>query len=301
MTGLVLPDLCTPTRGTRHTADSALATLEALGASRDQVGLASAGPGWPAGLVVWQSPCAGTRLTPGERVVLGVTRPGMAEAVPFPLRHDGDGMLADPIFSVFDPPLLALDHHLRAGGGRFALRPRDPETARRWVAELFGVDPSPWRPERWYSLARLLPVLHQLRGTEAGVRLALRLLWKLPVMEVRLVRAAVPLPADRRTRLGTSESRLGWDAVVGDGVVVRCGVQITLGPVELAAFREHSTPVMRAERDAAYRLLLPAELAAEAAVERWSVRGANAAGGPGAAPEMALGVNAYLNGKPTRP
>ncbi|MEO8451211.1 MAG: type VI secretion system baseplate subunit TssG [Gemmatimonadota bacterium] len=292
---LLMPDFCTPERGVRQTVDAAVPALLRLGVAMDQLILQSAGAGWARGTIVEQSPAPGTPLEPGSRIVLDVAGTGSLESLPFPLRDSNEGdFRSDRLFALFDNPLLKIGHHLRAAGGMLALHPDDPAGAYRWIVEIFGVKAEQWARERWYDVARLLPSLHRIAGRPDGPALALKAVFRLPAGVVRLVAGVAPVPSDRRTRLGMLNGRLGVDSIVGDGVTAATSVEIDIGPVDLATYRLHLAPVMRREREALYRLVLPAHLRS-AVRERWHV-GERSEGAVLGDPNRvaALGVNAYL-------
>ena len=291
-----MPDLCTPTRGIRHDMDSAIASLVRMGVEVDKVVVRSAGPGWPAGTVVHQAPAPGARIGPYTRVVLSVAGRGGVQSLPYPLRDARDeGFGVDGLFALFDNPVLKLVHHVREAGQFLALHPDDPASARRWIEDIFGIDPTPWARERWYALARVLPALHRVAGRGDAVPLAFRVVFALPVQRVRTVPGVLPLASARQTRVGTANSRLGVDTVAGTGALGVRRLEVTFGPLALDAYRAHAlSPAMRAERDALYRLILPAHLCAQVA-ERWTV------GDPANPPRLGdlreaptLGVNARL-------
>lgn len=289
-----MPDLSGATRGVRHTLDSALPTLLRLGVSLDEIVVESAGLGWPEGTVVRQRPEPGTPLGERVRVVLGVAGEGALDALPYPLRDtDETPYGVDPLFALFDSPLHKLVHHLREAGGYWALRADDPRSARRWVEGVFQVDLTPWPERRWYAIARLLPMLHRVGGTERGLRLALELVFGLPVESVGWTRDEVPFK-DGRLRLAGTGSRLGVDTVLGGGLVEQAGAEIHLGPMTLDLYRAHQSPELRRQRDALYRLVLPSRLGG-AARERWVVGDRTAAFPLGDLfTEVALGVNSFL-------
>lgn len=306
-----MPDFCTPRRVFRHDVDTAVATLGRLGVGLDRVRVVSAGPGWPAGTVLGQEPAPGEPLEPRTRVVLTVAGSGGIDHLPYPVR-DGDGteFRADRLMALLDDPLNKLAQHVRQAGGFLALPPDDPTPARRWIEEIFGLSAAPFPRECWYPLARLLPALHRLAGTEDAVKVAFRQVFGLPVAETRVVAGLVPLDAPERTRLGRAASRLGVDAVAGGGLAEHCVLEVTFGRrdpttgedagVELAEWRRHDTPERRAQRDALYRLVVPAHLHPRVR-ERWRVgdsRSPARLGDP--AREALLGVNARLGAPPER-
>lgn len=290
-----MPDFVRPHRGARHTLDTALRALRALGVDDARVVLESAGAGWarwheldasadghePAdggprdrwapGAVVRQHPPPGAPLDAQARVTLAVTGVGALEALPYALRDvDSSAFGVDPIMALLDNPVHKLRHHLRGGGEFFALRPGDPVSARRWIQEVFQIDPAPWAPERWPALARLLPALHRAAGREEGLRLALRLLFALPLAGLALEREVVPAAPRGRLALGRAAARLGVDALLGAGRAEVARLALTVGPVPLDAYLEQQRPALAAERRALYALVVPAPLAAGVR-ERWVV------------------------------
>jgi hypothetical protein len=240
-------------------------------------------------------------LTDQTRVVLEVAGTGALESHPFPLREDSDDDLRiDALFALFDNPLGKLSYAVRAGGGFLRLHPDDPSGALRWIEGIFRVSASPWAKRRWYAVARLLPVLHRVAGRLDAIPLALRLVFGLPVRRVRTVTGLVRMPDERQTRLGVANGRLGIDAAIGLGRRASTAVEVTIGPVSLDAYREGRTPSEEAERQAIYRLVLPAHMHG-AVTERWAV------GDPAEPPRLrdswqpaALGLNSFLGGRETR-
>jgi hypothetical protein len=298
-----MPELCAPRRGFRHDVDAAVATLLRLGIAPDRIVVEGAGPGWRAGTVLRQRPAAGKPLGPRTRVVLSVAGAGGVDLLPYPLRDASETQPAlgvDALMALFDNPLHKLAIHVRAAGGFLALHPDDPAPTLRWIEEIFQLSAAPFPPEARYPLARLLPALHALAGTPRAVALAFGLVFSLPVARVRTVPALVPLDGRGPTRLGVAAARLGVDTVAGAGVVEAAGVEVTFGPLELTEWRRHTAATRRAERDALYRLVLPAGLHA-AVVERWSVGTASQParlGHPECEPR--LGINARLGPAPER-
>lgn len=291
----VMPDLVSPRRGVRQTVDAAIPSLLRLGVEMDRIVLESAGPGWVRGTVVGQRPAPGAPVTPETRVTLRIAGPGAVETLPFPMRDSAEGEFrSDELFGLFDNHFLRLSHHLRAAGGMLDLHPDDPEGANRWIVEIFRLSSAPWPPERWYDVARLLPALHRIAGRPEGPALALRAVFRIPASRIRLVSGIAPVPAGRRTRLGTLNGRLGVDALIGDGVTAHTAVEIDIGPVDLPTYRRLLAPAERRQREALYRLVLPAHLDHRVR-ERWLVGKPSDAvvlGLPDR--EVALGVNSYL-------
>jgi hypothetical protein len=291
----VMPDFVRPTRGVRHTIDSAIPTLERLGVPADRVVLESAGAGWLRGTIVRQRPEPGEPLTPRTRVVLHVAGTGALDSVPFPLRDaDEREFRVDRLLQLFDNPLLKVAYHLRDAGGYLTLRPGDPDGAARWLEEIFHIRSDAWPRELWYPLARLLPTLHRIAGRREAVPLAFRLVFDLTVADVRTVPGIAPLPEGRRTHLGRHNSRLGVDTVVGRGLHGETAVCVVFGPVSLDSYRDHLRPERRRQRDLLYALTLPCHLR-DKVREVWAVGSREEPariGEPGVAP--VLGVNCYL-------
>ena len=296
----MMPDLAGVRRTARHRVDSALLTLLRLGVDFGRIVLEAAGPGDSAGAVVAQDPPPGTPLTPVSRIALTVGGSGALDLMPFPLRDESETEFrADRLFAIFDNPALKLGFFLRQGGAYLALHPDEPLTARRWLEDLFSVSADPWPAERWHALARLVPRLHALGGTAAAVRVAMGAIFDLPVAEVRVARRVVPVAAPAVMRLGSRNGRLGFDAVLGGGIIGDARIEIVYGPLTLAQWRRHATPAAARARAALFPYILPAHLAV--VVERWRV--GDAAAGTrldDAAMPALLGVNAYLGTIPLR-
>jgi hypothetical protein len=291
----VMPDLVRPTRGVRHTIDSAIPTLERMGVPADRVVLESAGAGWLRGTIVRQHPALGEPLTPRTRVVLHVAGTGALESMPFPLRDADDREFrVDRLLALFDNPLLKVAYHLRDAGGYLTLRPGDVDGAVRWLEEIFHVPSDAWPRELWYPLARLLPTLHRIAGRREAVPLAFRLVFGLPVVDVFTVPGIAPLPDAQRTRLARRNSRLGVDTVAGSGLHGETAVRVVFGPVSLDLYREHLQPERRRQRDALYTLTLPCHLR-DKVRELWAVGSRAESARIGTADfEAVLGVNCYL-------
>ncbi|MEZ4586573.1 MAG: type VI secretion system baseplate subunit TssG [Gemmatimonadales bacterium] len=292
-----MPDFVNPGRGACHTVDSAVPALLRLGIDVGRIVLRSAGTGWAAGRVVGQEPAPGSDLATARRIVLRVAGLGSLDSLPYPMRDSAEGEFrSDRLFALFDDHILKLGVHIRAAGGLLRLTPDDYDGAYRWITDIFGIPAEQWPRERWYDVARLLPSLPKIAGRADGPAVALEAVFGLPAKPVRTVAGVAPVAADRRTRLGRRNGRLGVDALVGDGVTAATAVEIEIGPVDLATYRRMQTPAERRQRDAIYRLLLPCHLADDVR-ERWQVgdRSEGATLGDPAR-EAALGLNAYLGG-----
>lgn len=298
--GMLMPDLAGVGRTARHRVDSALLTLLRLGVDFGRIVLEAAGPGETDGAVISQDPAPGTELSPVSRIALRVGGCGGLDLMPFPLRDESDSEFrVDRLLAIFDNPALKLAFFLRQGGAYLALHPDEPLTARRWLEDLFSISAAPWPAERWHPLARLVPRLHALGGTAAAVRVAMGALFGLPVADVRVTRRVVPVAAPAVVRLGARNGRLGYDAILGGGIIGDARVEITYGPVTLDEWRRHLTPDCTREREALFPYILPAHLSAVS--ERWRVGEATiGARLDEAARPAVLGVNAYLGEIPVR-
>ena len=298
---VLMPDLAGIRRSVRHRVDSALLTLLRLGIDFGHIVLECAGPGEPGGAVISQDPLPGTTLTQVSRIVLRVGGSGAMDLLPFPLRDESEVELrGDRFFAIFDNPALKLAFFLRHGGGYLSLQADEPITARRWLDDLFAIPVDPWPAERWHALARLVPRLHALGGTESAVRVAMAAIFGLPVATVQVRQDVVPVGAERVVRLGTRNGRLGFDAVLGGGVVGDAHVAITFGPLTLDAWRRNADAESARQRTVLYPLILPAHLSASVS-ESWSVGDPAAGTVLGLAERPALlGVNAYLGTSPVR-
>lgn len=298
---VIMPDLAGIRRSVRHRVDSALLTLLRQGIDFGHVVLESAGPGESAGAVISQDPAPGTELTPVSRIVLRVGGSGAMDLMPFPLRDESDTELrGDRFFAIFDNPALKLGFYLRHGGGYLALHADEPITARRWLEDLFAIAVERWPAERWHALARLVPRLHALGGTESAVRVAMAAMFALPVAEVRVTQDVVRVPETDVVRLGRRHGRLAFDAILGGGVIGNAHVAITFGPLTLEEWRQHATADSARQRRALYPLILPVHLSVSVS-ERWRVGepGAGTVLGRAERPAL-LGVNAYLAAPPVR-
>jgi hypothetical protein len=291
----VMPDFCTPQRGVRQDVDAALSTLRSLAMSADRVRIERIGGGWKKGTVVRQQPAPGTPIGATTRVILFVSAPAAVDSLPYAMRREQEGMFGVvELMPVLDAPIAKLESFVRQAGGFLELRPDDPRTAWRWIREIFGVDPGAWPEERLHALARLLPAVHRLAGTEAGVRVALRTVFELPVLQVDITQRLLEMRSALQTRLGVANGRLGVDAVIGDGITAIAQARVTIGPITLDTYLQHATPRIRAHRDVLYALMLPSALL-RPVEERWHVtppeRGCVIGGSSDA---VRLGINSRL-------
>lgn len=270
----VMPDFCTPMRGVRQDVDSALATLRGLAVALDRVRIERVGGGWRKGTVVRQEPTPGAAIGPMTRVVLFISAPAAVDALPYAMRHEGDGEFGVvQLMPVLDSPTAKLEAFVKEAGGFLELRPEDPRTAWRWIREIFAVHavrPESWPADRLHAFARLLPALHRVAGTEEGVRVALRTVFELPVNDVTITKRLLRMRTELQTRLGVRNGRLGVDAVIGDGVTALAHARVSIGPLSLDQYLQHDTPEMRGYRDVLYDFVLPSALL-RPVEERWHV------------------------------
>lgn len=297
-TGLacIMPDFCQPRRGVRHTVRSALRSLRVIGIQSHQVRIERVGGGWPRRTVVEQQPVAGTALTRTTRVVLRISAPSPVDALPYAMRDaSDDAFSADRLMALLDAPVARVDAFVAEAGDFLELRTDLPETAWRWIRDIFQLEPGEVSAPFASALARFLPALHRVAGTEAGVEIGLRVLFDLPLRALRLETGEAPLRDGREVRLGTSNGRLGIDAVIGTGVRIRGTAVVAIGPVTLAEYLAHEGPTPRTRRDLLYRLVMPTGVLAVR--EQWDV--VPSSGGPiigEPATPLRLGVNSRLAG-----
>jgi len=134
--------------------------------------------------------------------------------------------------------------------------------------------------------------LQTLAGRHDAVAAAVPFVHGLPVSDTRVITAVLPHAGQLTSQLGTTNGRLGVDAVIGSGVATANRLHVFIGPVSLRVYREEFPRV--AARLALYRLLLPAFLPG-GVEERWVVE-RRAEGYRLHAPDTpaVLGVSAYL-------
>ncbi len=253
-----MPDFCQPRRGVRQTMQAALRSLQAMGVDADQIQIQRIGGGWPHKAVVEQKPAPGTPITPKTAVVLKISAPSAIDALPFAMRESIEGAMGtDRLMPILDGPIARLEAFVNDAGGFLDLRPDVETTGWRWIREIFQLEPGDLPSALVYGLARFLPALHRVAGTERGVALGLQSLFGLPLLQLHLKPTLVPLPADRQTRLGTFNGRLGVDAVIGDGVTVHAKAIVVIGPVTLAEYLAHDNTARQRDRQYLYRLVLP--------------------------------------------
>lgn len=255
---VIMPDFCRPRRGVRQTMQAALKSLRALGVDAERIQIRRIGSGWPENSVVSQVPEPGVVLAPLSRIALMISAPSAVDALPFAMRDDVEGsMSTDRLLPILDTPIAKLEAFVNDAGGFFELRPERAVTAWRWVREIFALEPGHLPDDLAYRLARFLPALHSLSGTERGLAIGLYVLFDLPLRALILRSDLVPLAEARQTRLGVRNGRLGVDAVIGDGVTAMASARIVIGPVSLADFVTHDSPTRAEQRQLLYQLVMP--------------------------------------------
>jgi hypothetical protein len=251
----VMPDFAHSFYGFRHTVDSALEVLAALGVSASRVTVRMAGRGLPDYWVLQQSPPPGSELGPGVFVELTAAGLGFFHHLPVGMWDKGGE--AEPgtqeIVEALDDPLQKAGHWIRQGARLFDIRPEDAAACSRWIS-LFGLNAEDWPVESWYNLALLLPSLHRLAGREEGIRLALDLLLGLPLFEIRKRPGWSYLDDGDLSLLGARASRLGVDLIAGDRMEDLARLTLVIGPVSLETYDEFREQENRQRLDAVLRL-----------------------------------------------
>jgi len=289
-----MPDFVQHSRLFRHNVHSAVASLSARGIPLDQVVLRYRAGG-EAGAVLGQQPAPGAALARARQIVLEIGGTGTFYSLPFALRDSAlsDEFAAEELVGVLDTAIARARVFVQQGGGHFLLQPGVPVTARRWISEVMRVSESPWNRSEWYRVARLLSALPTLAGRHDAVAAALRFVHGLPVSETRVITAVLPLAQQLTSRLGTTNGRLGVDAVIGSGVATAHRLRVSIGPVSLRVYLEEFPRL--AARLALYRLVLPAFLPG-GVEERWVVeRRAEGYRLHARDTPAVLGVSAYLS------
>jgi hypothetical protein len=254
----IMPDFCQGTHGFHHTLDSSLEILAAMGISSSRISIQMAGPGWPAYWVVAQSPSPGAHLTADLAVSLSIAGPSVFYSLPAGMWDTGGELELGTreILELFDDPLEKASHWIREGARLLDVSRNNLPACARWV-KLFGVDAEVWPKNQWYALALLVPNLHRLAGKEAGIRLALRTLLGLPLMEIRGSREFTWLPESELSRLSAQANRLGRDSILGDRIEDLECLTLIIGPVSLATYSNFQTSEKQSELDSVLALCAP--------------------------------------------
>ncbi|MBO0859044.1 MAG: type VI secretion system baseplate subunit TssG [Chloracidobacterium sp.] len=238
----LMPDLTKPRHGFHHTIDSALLALLRMGVGTDRITIKKAGRGWKRSRVIGQMPVAGAPLGREAVIELTVEGDGMFLHLPVGMREASrEGEVGtQELLSIFDDAIEKASVHMRLGGLFFDVRPENHRGCARWI-KLFGVEPEDWPKERLYRLAVLLPCLRYLTGRESGLRLAMRMLLDIEIASIAWrPRRTLMDPADRSS-LGSRDSRLGVDLILGDGIDDEALMEITLRAETLEKYHYHQT------------------------------------------------------------
>jgi hypothetical protein len=254
----LMPDVIQPRHGYHHTIDSALLTLLRMGVGTDRITIRKAGRGWGRSRVIGQQPAAGAPLTQEMVVELTVEGDGMFYHLPVGMREASrDGEIATrELVSIFDDAVEKAAVYMRLGGPFFNVRPENPGGCARWI-KLFGIEPEDWLKEKWYKLAILLPCLRYLTGRESGLRLSMRMLLDLEIASISWRPRRTLMDASDRSLLGSRDSRLGVDLIVGDGIDDEALMEITLRAETLEKFRRHQTNEGQKRINQVMRLVAP--------------------------------------------
>jgi Type VI secretion, TssG len=254
----VMPDVTQPRHGFHHTVDSALLTLLRLGVGTDRITIRKAGRGWARSRVTEQQPAAGAPLKQEEVVELTVEGDGMFHHLPVGMREASrEGEIGTrELVSIFDDAVEKASVYMRLGGPFFNVRPENPGGCARWI-KLFGIEPEDWPKEKWYKLAILLPCLRYLTGRESGLRLSMRMLLDLEIASISWRPRRTLMDASDRSLLGSRDSRLGVDLIVGDGIDDEALMEITLRAETLEKFRRHQTGEGQKRINQVMRLVAP--------------------------------------------
>jgi hypothetical protein len=254
----LMPDVTQPRHGYHHTIDSALLTLLRMGVGTDRITIRKAGRGWGRSRVIGQRPDAGAPLGREAVVELTVEGDGMFLHLPVGMREASrDGEIGtSELVSIFDDAVEKAAVHMRLGGLFFDVRPENPGGCARWI-RLFGIEPEDWPKEKWYKLAILLPRLRYLTGRESGLRLSMRLLLDLEIASISWRPRRTLMDASDRSLLGSRDSRLGVDLIVGDGIDDEALLEITLRAETLEKFRLHQADEGQKRINQVMRLVAP--------------------------------------------
>lgn len=289
----LMPDVVKPRHGFHHTIDSAILTLLRLGIGTDRITIRKAGRGWARSRIIEQQPAAGAPLTQGMVIDLTVEGDDMFHHLPVGMREASrEGEIGTrELVLIFDDAVEKAAVHMRLGGLFFDVRPENPGGCARWI-RLFGIEPEDWPKEKWYKLAILLPCLRYLTGRETGLRLAMRMLLDLEIASISWRPRRTLMDASDRSLLGSRDSRLGVDLIVGDGIDDEALMEIALRAETLEKSRRHQTDEGRKRIDQVMRLVAP---------YHWVYRFKWLIGDTGRAPRLGLeienavlGVNSHL-------
>ncbi|MGA2136824.1 MAG: type VI secretion system baseplate subunit TssG [Bryobacteraceae bacterium] len=241
-----------------HTIDSSLEILWQLGISSARISIRMVGFDGPLGKIVGQDPAAGTPLAPNVTVALLVSGLGTFHQLPVGMWDaGGDGeMGTKEIVELFDDSVQKAAHWVREGARIFDIHPDNRPACGRWI-NLFGLEASQWPEENWYELALLLPQLHQIAGRQDGIRLALKQLLNLDLLEIRKRQRTLMVAPRDLSLLGMQASVLGADFCLGNRLESVRAWEIRIGPLSLARYDEMQEEANRQRLDAVLRLSIP--------------------------------------------
>ena len=292
-----MPMLAGGTHAYRHSVDSALVSLQALGVATHRIQLRRVGrQGASAGTVVRQSPAAGAELTGSTRVELEIAGLGFSHALPVGMWDSGGEAAAGTreILEGFDDPLEKLKHWFHEGAPLFRIAPDDAASNARWLA-LFGVAATDWPRRLWFRLASLIARMGQLSCSQTGCAFVLEVLLELPVLRFTHRPTETELPPAGRSGLGQRASQLGIDLLLGSHVEELATLVVELGPVTLATYERYTAdPEGVALLARTLRMVMPCSAPYEMA---WAVEDKERAPRLGIATENArLGINTHMGG-----
>jgi hypothetical protein len=268
-----MPDFLQPVRLGRHGIDSALSELRSRGVPDDRVRVHAVSAGGGQGTVVGQSPAPGAQIDLRDGVHLYAELTPLMDRLPYAMRdEEPDAFGTDQVLGLFDSSAAHAGHYLRLGGDLFALRDGDERGARRWLEEIFAIDPARFGRARWYRLVRFAARLHAIAGRADAAAIALRALYGISSKIVRLDSVPGGLLTKPSPSLGDARSQLGFSTILGGEPVTPRRLVLQVGPVPLSQFEQHRDLAMYRERKELYRLCLPFWISADV-TERWIVIG----------------------------
>ena len=269
-----MPDFTRPVRLGRHVLDTALSELRSRGINDERVRIHPVSSGGQQGTVVGQTPAAGSVIDKRDSVHLFVEQTALMDRLPYALRDEDPAAFGtDQILGLFDSPAAHVGHYLRLGGDLFALREGDERGARRWLDEVFAIDPSLFDRSRWYRIVRFAARLHELAGRPDAALVALRVVYGIEGSVVCLAPAVTSRVDTAIATLSGSNNQLGFSTILGGEPSTKRRLTLRLGPVSLAQFEAHRDIGMRRERMSLYRLCVPHWIDANV-IEQWWVAGA---------------------------
>ena len=293
-----MPAFAAGTHAYRHSVDSALVSLAALGVAPYRIQLRRGGmQGAASGSVVAQRPAAGEPITPGTLIELEIAGLGFSHALPVGMWDSGGDAAAGTreILEAFDDPLEKLKHWFHEGAPLFRLAPDDPAANARWLA-LFGVDAAGWPRSMWLKMASLIARMGQLSCSQSGCAFVLQVLLGLPVQSFLYRPTETELPPEMMSGLGSRASQLGVTMLLGSHVEELATLVVELGPVPLATYERYTENAEGAALLArTLKLVMPCSRSYEIT---WAVEDRTQAPRLGMAAQNArLGINTHMGGK----